>query len=339
MKKFILGVLVIIFIFFLAFFCFSTKNKPLITNKGTANNNQPVDLSIFAKILQRKKIVAEPPTTTLIAAGDVMLGRSINYRSVKLNNFTWPFEKTANVLKNADIAFVNLESPFVENCPSTNVGMTFCEDARHIEGFIYAGIDIVNLANNHIGNFGQEGIKQTIRLLESNEILPIGTTNGAVFKTVNSIRFTFLGYNDFASPAGIAQVKKEKIVADIANAKTKSDVIVVSFHWGNEYTDKPTKRQQELAYLAIDNGADLIIGHHPHWIQPAEQYKDKLIIYSLGNFIFDQGWSQKTKEGIVGKFEFSKTKLTDYELLPILIDNFGQPSFILDKEKRESKAN
>lgn len=327
MKKFIFGVLMVVFIF-LAGLYFSTKNRPLITNEKTTNTNQLVGLSFFAKILQRGKIATGTPVVTFIAAGDVMLGRSINYRSAKQNNFVWPFEKTASVLSEADIAFINLESPFVENCPLTNAGMIFCSDKKGIGGLIFSGIDIVNIANNHMGNFGADGIKQTRQLLEDNNMSSIGTADGVVFRTVNTIRFGFLGYNDFASPAGISQANKEKIATDIAGAKAKADIVVASFHWGEEYTDKPSKRQQELAHLAIDNGADLIIGHHPHWVQPVEKYKDKLTVYSLGNFVFDQGWSQKTKEGIVGKFEFSKTELTNYELLPVLINDFGQPSFV-----------
>ncbi len=314
-----------IFIFLITLLYFSLNNELPAVNQKTVSINQSRGSGFFAKILQKKQAVTEAPTATIVTTGDVMLGRSINYRSAKQNNFVWPFEKTADVLKNADITFINLESPFVDNCPLTNSGMVFCSDQRNIQGLTFAGIDIVNLANNHIGNFGQEGIKQTRQLLEGNNMSLIGTTDGAVFKTVNDIRFAFLGYNDFASPAGIAQAKNEKIVKDIIDAKAKSDIVAISFHWGEEYTDKPTKRQQELAYLAIDNGADLIIGHHPHWVQPTENYKDKLIVYSLGNFIFDQGWSQKTKEGIVGRFKFSGTKLTSYELLPVLINDFGQP--------------
>jgi len=326
MRK-IIWPLPIIFLFVAAIIFLPKNNPTSSTQKDNQNAAPPKTLSFFASILKKKPTVTEEKTVTLIAAGDVMPGRSVNYHSVQQNDFTWPFAKTAEILKSADIAFINLESPFVDNCPLTNGGMIFCSDKRNIQGLTFAGIDIVNIANNHIANFGQEGIKQTRRLLKTNYISLIGTADGAVFKTVNTIRFGFLGYNDFASPPGISQANKEKIATDIAGAKAKADIVVVSFHWGEEYTDKPSKRQQELAHLVIDSGADLVIGHHPHWVQPTEKYKDKLIIYSLGNFIFDQFWSQKTKEGVVGKFKFSGNKLIWYELLPIEIDNFGQPSF------------
>lgn len=254
---------------------------------------------------------------TLITTGDVMLGRSINSRSVQQKNFTWMWEKMADVLRAADLTLINLESPFVQDCPTTNTGMIFCSDVRNAEGLVFAGIDIVNLANNHINNFGQEGIKTTTELLNNAGITPVGI-GVPVFKSLKNIKFAFLGYNALGLLPDIAQ--------EIKQAKNNADIVVVSFHWGNEYTDQPTARQRELARLAIDSGADLIIGHHSHWIQPTETYKDKLIVYNLGNFIFDQSWSEKTRQGIIGKFAFLNNKLNNYEFLPIEISLLGQPS-------------
>ena len=254
---------------------------------------------------------------TLIATGDVMLGRSINARSVQQKNFTWMWEKTSETLRAADLTLINLESPFVQDCPTTNTGMIFCADVRNLEGLILTGVDIANLANNHINNFGQEGIKTTIELLNNAGIAPIG--NGVpVFREIKNTRFVFLGFNALNRLPDIAQ--------EISTAKAKTDIIVVCFHWGVEYTDQPTARQQELAHLAIDSGADLVVGHHPHWIQPTETYKDKLIVYSLGNFIFDQSWSLKTRQGLLGKFTFLDKKLINSEFLPIEISTSGQPS-------------
>lgn len=267
-------------------------------------------------------------TITLIATGDVMLGRTINYHSVKNNNFTWMWEKVAKELQEADLSLINLESPLVKNCPVSNEGMIFCANEKNIEGLKIAGIDLVNLANNHIGNFEQEGIETTVHLLNQLGISPVGTEK-PVFKNAKNIRFALLGYSDFGAPQGISQAKKEKIAQEINEAKNQADIVVVSFHWGVEYTDQPTSRQKELAYLAIDSGADLVLGHHPHWIQPEEFYKEKLIVYSLGNFIFDQFWSEKTTKGVLGEFVFQDKKLVSYRLIPIKIIPPGQP--VLEK--------
>ncbi|KKR09887.1 MAG: SH3 type 3 domain protein [Microgenomates group bacterium GW2011_GWA2_39_19] len=230
-------------------------------------------------------------TITLIATGDVMLGRVVNQKSIASNNFNWPFEKTSDLLKSVDITLVNLEGPITNDCKPTGSGMVFCADKRTIGGLAHSGIDIANIANNHIGNYGEKGEENTKGVL--------------------------------------------KIAHDINIAKENASVVVVSFHWGVEYKDQPTKRQEALAHLAVDSGADLIIGNHPHWYQPIEVYKNKVIVYSHGNFIFDQMWSQRTREGVVGKYTFSGSNLVDVEFVPVVIENFGQPRLATEEEKNK----
>jgi poly-gamma-glutamate synthesis protein (capsule biosynthesis protein) len=111
--------------------------------------------------------------------------------------------------------------------------------------------------------------------------------------------------------------------------------VVVSFHWGVEYVTEPTQRQIDLAHLAIDAGADIILGNHPHWVQPVEIYKDKCIIYAHGNFVFDQEWSEETKRGVVGRYTFYEGKLVDVEYLPIRIVDYGQPYFLKGTEAEQ----
>jgi len=271
---------------------------------------------------------------TLIATGDVIPARSVNYQTVSRNNFKWPFEKTAEIIKNADITFINLESPLVGDCPLTNEGMIFCGDSRHLEGLVYGGVDVVSLANNHAGDYGGEGIEETTNLLDSVGILATGKS-GPVFKDIRDLRFAFLGYNDIdQKKEGISWVDKDKISKEVREARNKSDIVVATFHWGTEYVSQPTERQRELAHLAIDAGADLVIGNHPHWIQPVEIYKGKVIVYAHGNFIFDQMWSPETKEGIVGRYTFYDKNLVDVEFLPIEIKDFGQPYFLEGEKKR-----
>lgn len=290
-------------------------NRPKKT-AYTVTDSFPPAKSIFKEFIKEPTPVEEK--IVLIATGDVMLGRAINYKSVKDSNFTWMWNKTTDVLRAADIAFINLESPIVNNCPLTTGGMIFCADVKNIAGLISAGVDVANLANNHSLNYGSEGLENTITTLDDAGIISVGV-GVTMYKSLKGIKLAFLGYNQFGRLPDIGQ--------EIKNAKDQANLVVVSFHWGEEYTDKPTIKQQELAHLAIDNGADLIIGHHPHWVQPIEVYKDRLIIYSLGNFIFDQPWSEKTKLGEIGRFTFSKNGLIDYQLLSIKIDNSGQPNF------------
>ena len=271
---------------------------------------------------------------TLIATGDVIPARSVNFQTVQRNNFKWPFEKTADILRQADLTLINLESPLIKDCPLTNEGMIFCGDSRHLEGLKYAGVDVANLANNHLGNYKEEGIQSTIDLLKTTDILSTGTSE-MIIKDIRGVRFAFLGYNEIGhSEPMLSWVDKEKITQEVKEAKTQANIVIVSFHWGVEYVEQPTERQRGLAHLAIDSGADLIIGNHPHWIQPVEIYKNKLIIYAHGNFIFDQMWSEKTRQGVVGKYTFYDNELIDVEFLPILIEDYGQPYFLEDAEKQ-----
>lgn len=297
-----------------------TPSTPSLEQIFSDNHNWLATLSA-----ERKRV--------LIATGDIIPARSVNYKVVTLHNFNWPYEKTAEVLKNSDITFINLETPLTHNCPKTQTGMIFCGDQRNVEGLLYAGVDIASLANNHAGNYGASGVEETISLLNQKGILTTGV-NGPLIKDVRGIKFAFLGYNDITTPQpGISNVDEEKIKNEIADAKTRSNIVVVAYHWGVEYRNQPDARQKYLGHLSIDSGADLVIGNHPHWIQPVELYKNKLITYAHGNFVFDQEWSQKTKEGVVGRYTFYDNTLIDVEYLPLQIDNYGQPYFLEGDKK------
>ncbi|HRN96114.1 MAG TPA: CapA family protein [Candidatus Levybacteria bacterium] len=268
---------------------------------------------------------------TIIVTGDIIPGRSVNSRTLGYNNFHWAFEPTASFLKNADLTYINLESPLIAKCPVTNDGMIFCGDRRHVEGFVYAGVDVANLANNHLGNHGAEGIKQTAQYLQERGIVGVGIENNPQYVDVRGLTIAFLGYDDIEVQTGVSRADMQTIQREIQEARSQADIVIVQFHWGVEYVAQPTDRQRELGKLAIDSGADLVIGNHPHWIQPVELYNGKLITYAHGNFIFDQMWSEKTREGIVGKYYFYKNHLVDVEYVPIKIEDYGQAHIIQDE--------
>lgn len=264
---------------------------------------------------------------TMIATGDVIPARSVNYKMVTGHGFRWPFEKTADVLSSADMTVINLETPLLSNCPITVEGMLFCSDARVTEGLTYAGIDIATLGNNHVGNHYLEGIVETKQILINAGIVPVADT--PAYKEVKGTKFAFLAYNDIGAPeAGVPWAEEHKIKTDIAEARKNADIIIVSYHWGVEYVTEPTERQRYLAHFTIDNGADVVLGNHPHWVQPVELYNGKFIIYAHGNFVFDQEWSEETKLGVIGKYTFYDKKLVDVEFMPIRIVDYGQPYFL-----------
>lgn len=272
--------------------------------------------------------------TTIVATGDVLPARTVNKLTSEKNDWNWPYIHTADVLSAADITFINLETPLIQACPIILGGFKFCGDQRNVAGLLTAGVDVVTLANNHANNYGVAGIEETIELLHNSALAVVGVTNQPSVLAPKNTRFAFLGYNDVGvQPEPIAAASAKAIRADIQNAKLAADVVIVQFHWGEEYRYQPTLRQQDLGHLAIDAGADLVIGNHPHWFQAVEQYHEGLIAYSHGNFVFDQEWSIETKQGIVGRYTFYDDQLLAVEFLPIRIEDYGQPHFLVGDEK------
>lgn len=302
-------------------------------NKRTYSPQIPSLEKIFSENHKWTATLSAQRRRTIVSTGDVLLARSVNLNSFRKNDFKWLFENTAKILKESNISLINLETPLISNCPLTNEGMQFCGSSAHLAGLLSAGIDLVNLANNHTGNHGVNGLIETIQLLENENIQVVGIS-GPKFINIRGLRFAFPGYNDVGpSQPMIANAQNSKVMKEVSEVKSLSDILVVSFHWGEEYVAMPTERQKELAHLAIDSGADLVLGHHPHWIQPVEIYQNRVIVYSHGNFIFDQGWSEKTRIGIVCHFVFYEKTLIDIEILPIKINSSGQPSFMESNER------
>jgi Bacterial capsule synthesis protein PGA_cap len=263
---------------------------------------------------------------TLIATGDVIPARSVNYKMVTYNDFLYPFRRTAAFLRTGDITLINLESPLIAGCPVTTEGMAFCGDPRAVEGLRYAGVDVACMANNHAGNYGLAGINETWAHLSAAGIGHCGW--GAVDRvTVRGIRFAFLAYNTIGERFPYATAR-----AQIRAARKSADVVVVSVHWGREYVPVPMTTPgiadddpRQVAHFIIDSGADLIIGNHPHHVQGVELYHNRLITYAHGNFVFDQMWSQATREGVVGVYTFYGRRLVAVRYKPVVIDDYAQP--------------
>lgn len=260
--------------------------------------------------------------TILILTGDVMLGRSVTKQSLLKQDPHYPFLKVADKLKSADIVFSNLETSLVTNCPITDSGLKFCADPKMIDGLKFAGIDVVNLANNHTSNYGKEGLKETEDILTKNDIKWVDGGNLEIIEN-NGTRFGFLGF-DF--------VGKEPKDADyqlVRESKKKVDVLIPMVHWGVEYTNLPTSDQKLIAENLITSGADIVVGGHSHWVQNVDYVNNKPIFYSLGNFVFDQPWSEETKHGLAVELTFTNKVLSKTEKMPIYMRNFAQPEWFI----------
>ncbi len=258
---------------------------------------------------------------TILLTGDVMLGRSVMTKSLDLNDPTYPFKNVSQELKSADLVFVNLENPIIDNCPRRTDGMIFCALPRMIEGLTYAGIDVANLANNHTLNYGADGKSKTTNFLTDAGISSVGYQN-LVVKNVGGTKFGFMGFEFIDSDITETDMKL------VRDANLKVDVLIVAVHWGSEYQATANIHQRTTAKKLIESGADVIAGSHPHWVQDIEYIDGKPVYYSLGNFVFDQMWSEKTRQGLAIKLTFNKNKIVSEEKLPIYMRNWAQPEWV-----------
>jgi poly-gamma-glutamate synthesis protein (capsule biosynthesis protein) len=261
-----------------------------------------------------------------------------------------PFSRTAADLRAADITVGNLEGVLsdVYAPPKDPHTLTFVSSLKAIDGYLTAGFDALSLANNHAGNAGPGPLTETLAALKKKGILPFGAglqrreAHSPAIITAKGVRFAFLGYEDVFRHLGypglwVATDTKpgtadlgdgNEAVRDIWAAHRQADVVVVFPHWGVEYTAVPTQRQREMARRFIDAGADAVVGAHPHWVQAVEFYKGRPIVYSLGNFVFDQMFSIETRQGIVLHMRWSGKHLISLTMKPILIEDYYQPRFI-----------
>lgn len=287
---------------------------------------------------------------SLKAIGDIIIGRSV-YTKIRQYDALHPFAQFATSLAGADLTVADLENAFSDrHAVIANDGMTFVSPASAAAGLAQSGIDVVNLANNHSYNGGAEGLLDTMQTLDRLGVKYTGagpTSSAArqpVIVTVKQTRVAILGYSSITgstaassdtpgmnyvgmAPWGVLNdTELTAMTNDIHEAKSKADVVLVYYHWGTEYTHDANADQREVAHRAIDAGADVILGTHPHWVQGVEWYNNRLITYNLGNFIFDQEWSAQTKQGALLNLVFDGSRLTTATFEPYTIADYHQPA-------------
>ena len=288
--------------------------------------------------------VERPPKPPLVRlqfnrflfAGDVMLSRGVRQAILEAGDPALPFRKIAPLMTSADLAFVNLESPFSDDAPYHEGGLVFHAPPAAIAGLELARIAVASTANNHARDCGPHGVEFTVKWLCAHGVQPVGSslsaaqTHHGIVVVRNGLRFGFLGYTYDQQNGNWRDIDERIAVADPAVVKTdvrellrRSDVVIVSMHGGTEYASKPNKAQIEVAHAAIDAGAALVVGHHPHVIQPKEIYRGRLIFYSLGNFVFDQFQRDATQHGEIAEVDFlGKQIFADY-VWPVKITRTG----------------
>jgi poly-gamma-glutamate capsule biosynthesis protein CapA/YwtB (metallophosphatase superfamily) len=262
---------------------------------------------------QRGSLAQDFQGVTLTAVGDIMLSRGVEkYLSAK--GYAYPFQHVKDTLRGSDLVFGNLELPLSSRGtlhPTKKLGYpAFRVDPVAVGGLLTAGFNVLSLANNHILDYGEEALLDTIEVLRANGIYPVGMGRNIreartpVFLQVKGVKVAFLAYCSFykasAHQAGTAPFEPELMVEDIRAARQAADVVVVSLHRGIEYSPCPLPRHRAVVHRLIDAGAALILGHHPHLLQGIERHRNGLIAYSLGNFVFDTNDEEEMRKKISG---------------------------------------
>ncbi|MBO5349866.1 MAG: CapA family protein [Clostridia bacterium] len=311
-------------------------------------------------------------TINMAVIGDIMC-HGPNYKdaydsATKTYDFSTFFPQIKSYISNADIAIGNLETTFAGGNKAYSGYPTFNSPPELAEDISEIGIDVLTTSNNHSLDTGYNGLVNTIDTLDKLGISHTGTfkskeeQNEILIKNVNGIKIAFLSYtygtNGIAIPKGkeycINLIDEDLIKSHLESAKALDpDVICVSMHWGVEYQLKPNSQQEELADLLFENGADIILGSHPHVLQPMEKRtitmedgtkKDGFIIYSLGNFMSNQS-DKYTKDSIILNLQITKQSegnitIDSYDYTPIYMQNNGANAKnryeIIDLEKRIS---
>lgn len=249
-----------------------------------------------------------PPPVALAAAGDVMFARGVAEELARPGAAP-PFAHVDGALRDADLAFANLECPLSARWVTVPKLIAFRAAPACATLLRDAGFDIVSFANNHSLDCGRPGLVETIESLEAAGVRWCGAgrtradAERAVLFDVRGRRVAFVGFSEFLMEAeaapdqpAVATARSEAVRRIIASARRQADHVVASFHWGAEYRDRPTRFQRRMAREAVGAGADLVLGHHPHVLQGLEWLtvtrtggaRQALIAYSLGNFLFDQ---------------------------------------------------
>ncbi len=263
--------------------------------------------------------VTSTPVTELVFVGDIMLARHVDFLSKQAKDEEYPFLKIKDFLASADFTIGNLEGPIIKNyfiVPNNTVRFSFSPNKAEVVAGV--GFDYLSQANNHTNDPYVGAETETKKYLAQNNIIGFGQNRNsgqdkAVRISKNGQEINLFGLYDFG-----ADFDELKALKNISQQTEDNVLDIVFVHWGTEYNTKHSGSQEILAHKLIDSGVDLIIGHHPHVVQDIEQYKNKYIFYSLGNFIFDQYFSTETQQGLSLKLILDATG-DKIELHPVKI--------------------
>lgn len=278
----------------------------------------------------------------LVAVGDILLSRTVEER---MNQYgvEFPFLATGDILRSADIVVGNLECPLSTRGEPIEKRFLFRAHPRNLAALPWAGVDIVSLANNHLLDFGEEAMEDTLEGLKDNGILYVGAglseeeAHRPVIMEVKGVKIAFLAYAamrwkgspEVPTEMRVAFAEVDRVQEGVRRAKEQADLVVVIMHLGTEYQSQPDAEQLAVAQAAVEAGATLVIGHHPHLVQETTLYLGGFIAYSLGDFVFDMPWEE---EGAILRAFLTPDGLERAEIISVEIVDGVQPRPLLDEE-------
>jgi len=282
---------------------------------------------------------------SLMAVGDIMLGRTIGDLILSQGPEA-PFLYTSETLQLADITLGNLECPITTRGTPVEKTYAFRAPIDAGQSLAGAGFDLVNLANNHILDYGEVGLFDTLETLAESRVLFVGAGQDEteayqpIFIEINGLKLAFLGFVDVSTQdydyqsweagtqkPGVAWAYENKVRESVQAAKNEADIVIVLVHNGYEFAQRVSEAQMDTARLAIDSGASLVIGSHPHVLQRIEPYQDGLIVYSMGNFVFDNFLYPPNYSGILSVV-LSSDGVESYEMIDVVIQLNGVPQIM-----------
>lgn len=285
-------------------------------------------------------------TITISFAGDCTIGSDESYRGNTFDKVyetvkdpAYFFQKVSSIFANDDYTFINLEGTFTKETKKANKEFRYKGDPLYCDILSKGGIEGVTLANNHTFDYFQRGFDETVEILMAANI-DYTYFEKYIIKEIKGIKVGFLGYKCWSDekkartllPEQVKQMREQGV-----------DFIIANYHWGDMYVYTPNAQQKNMAHYAIDNGVDLVIGHHPHVLQGMENYKGKNIIYSLGNFCYGGNMNPKDKDTIIYQqiilFDTANGEIvnTDFRIIPASMSsqadrNNYQPMLVFGQE-------
>ena len=318
-----------------------------------SNNNIFENKEVQEKQMEQQKEIKEPikKEITISAVGDCTLGRDDKYKyenslpdvlEQNEHDYSYFFRGVKEVLEDDDLTIANLEGPFTTNEQKRDKKFTFKGDLDYPNILLVGSVEAVNLANNHTYDYGEKGYLDTLKALDEYNVPYFGYDNYLI-EEIDDIKIGMAGVLGWTEEEAQKETKK----AITYFKENDVDLIIMTYHWGIERKDKQNSVQENIARYAISEGADLVLGHHPHVLQGIEYYEGKYIVYSLGNFVFGGNKNPSDKDTMIFQITYSYEnnilKDTSINIIPCSLSsvqdkNDYQPT-ILEGEEKERVLN